>query len=76
MRKMGHTSEFLFFTFIDQLEKQIIIKKTVRSGPIKTKYIKSWTLTFQKIFAKLKFSPVLFEKKTSIVCLVFKNENK
>ena len=31
--------------------------------------------TFQKIFAKLKLSPVLFKKIPSFVCLVFKNEN-
>ena len=30
---------------------------------------------FKKIFAKLKFSPVLFEKMASFVCLVFKIEN-
>ena len=36
----------------------------------------SRTLTFQKIFAKLKFSPVLFEKIPLFVCLAFKNENK
>ena len=27
---------------------------------------------FQKIFAKLKFSPALFEKTPSLVCLVLK----
>ena len=38
----------------------------------------SWsrTLTFKKVFAKLKFSPALFEKLLSFVCLVFKIENK
>ena len=36
----------------------------------------SWTLTFKKIFTKSKFSPVLFEKNPSFVCLVFKIENK
>ena len=30
----------------------------------------------QKLFAKLKFSPVLFEQIPSFVYLVFKNENK
>ena len=30
----------------------------------------------QKIFAKLKFSPVMFEKIPSFVCLVLENENK
>ena len=30
----------------------------------------------KKIFAKLKFSPALFEKVPSFVCLVFKIENK
>ena len=36
----------------------------------------SRTLTFKKIFVKLKFSPALFEKIPSFVCLVFKMENK
>ena len=36
----------------------------------------SRTLTFKKIFAKSKFSPALFEKIPSFVCLVFKIENK
>ena len=36
----------------------------------------SRTHTFKKIFAKLKFSPALFEKTPSFVCLVFKIENK
>ena len=31
--------------------------------------ILKWTLTFKKIFAKLKFSPTLFEKIT-IICLL------
>ena len=31
---------------------------------------------FKQIFAKLKFSPALFEKILSFVCLVFKIENK
>ena len=31
---------------------------------------------FKKIFSKLKFSPALFEKKPSFVCLVFKIKNK
>ena len=30
---------------------------------------------FEKIFVKLKFSPVLFQKIPSFVCLVFENEN-
>ena len=30
----------------------------------------------KKIFAKLKFSPTLFEKVPSFVCLVFKIENE
>ena len=34
------------------------------------------TLTFKKIFAKLKFSPAFFEKIPSFVCLVLKIENK
>ena len=34
------------------------------------------TLTFQKIFAKLQFFPSLFERMPSLVCLVFKIENK
>ena len=38
--------------------------------------LKSRTLTFKKLFAKLTFSPALFEKKQSFVCLVFKIENK
>ena len=33
-------------------------------------------LTFKKIFAKLKFSPALFEKIPSFVCLVFKSDDK
>ena len=33
---------------------------------------RSQTLAFKKIFAKLKFSPALFEKNPSFVCLVFK----
>ena len=36
----------------------------------------SRTITFKKIFAKLKFSPALFEEIPSFVCLVFKIENK
>ena len=36
----------------------------------------SRTLMFKKIFAKLKFSPALFEKIPSFVRLVFKTENK
>ena len=32
--------------------------------------------TFKKIFAKLEFSPALFEKIPSFVSLVFKTENK
>ena len=31
---------------------------------------------FNKIFAKLKFPPALFEKIPLFVCLVFKIENK
>ena len=31
---------------------------------------------FKKIFAKLKFSPAMFEKMPSFVCLVFKIKNK
>ena len=31
MKKVGHTSEFLFGIY-DELEKQIIIKKTVEVG--------------------------------------------
>ena len=31
---------------------------------------------FRKFFARLKFSPALFEKIPSFVCLVFKIENK
>ena len=38
--------------------------------------IKVRTLTFKKIFAKLKFSPALHEKIPSFVYLVFKIENK
>ena len=38
--------------------------------------LKSWNLTFKKIFAKLKFSPDLLKKVSSFVCLVFKIENK
>ena len=38
--------------------------------------IYSRTLTFQKIFVELKFSPALLEKIPSIVCLVFKIENE
>ena len=30
----------------------------------------------KKMFAKLKFSPALFEKVPAFVCLVFKIENK
>ena len=37
---------------------------------------KGRALTFKKIFAKFKFSPTLFEKIPSFVCLVFKIENK
>ena len=37
---------------------------------------KSRALPCKKIFAKLKFSPALFEKIRSFVCLVFKIENK
>ena len=36
----------------------------------------SRALTFKKIFVKLKFSLVLFEKIPSFVCLEFKIENK
>ena len=36
----------------------------------------SRTLTFKKIFAKLKFSSAFFGKIPSFVCLVFKIENK
>ena len=39
-------------------------------------YAQSRTLTFKKIFAKLNFSPALFEKIPSFVCLVFIIENK
>ena len=46
----------------------ISIKKIIKT--------QSRTLTFKKIFAKLKFSPALFEKTPSFVCLVFKIENK
>ena len=35
-----------------------------------------WTFTCKKILAKLKFSPFLFEKNPSFVCLVFKIKNK
>ena len=38
--------------------------------------ISSQPLTFQKIFAKLKFSTVIFEKIPSFVCLGYKSENK
>ena len=38
--------------------------------------LKSGSLTLKNIFAKLKFSPALFEKILSFVCLVFKIENK
>ena len=38
----------------------------------KEKENQSWTLTFKKTFAKLKFSPVFFEKIPSFACLVFK----
>ena len=31
---------------------------------------------FKEIFSKLNFSPALFEKIPSFVCLVFKIENK
>ena len=31
---------------------------------------------FKKIFAKLKFSPALFDKIPSFLCLVFKIENE
>ena len=34
----------------------------------------SRTLTFHKVFVKLKFSPDMFEKIPSFICLVFKNE--
>ena len=36
----------------------------------------SQTLTLKKVFVKLKFSPALFEKILSFLCLVFKTENK
>ena len=42
----------------------------------KTPYATCRALTFKKVFAKLKFSPALFEKIPSFVCLVFKIENK
>ena len=41
-----------------------------------TRILKVGPLTFKKMFAKLKFSPALFEKIPSFVCLVFKIENK
>ena len=43
---------------------------------LKIIHSKSRALTSKKIFAKLKFSPALFEKIPSFVCLVFKIENK
>ena len=33
-------------------------------------------LKSDKVFAKLKFSPVLFKKIPLFLCLVFKNQNK
>ena len=48
------------------------------TGIISLETFESQTLsrTFQKIFSKWKFSPVMFEKIPSFVCLVFKIENK
>ena len=49
--------------------KTKIITKSYDEGEFKV------GLTFQKIFAKLKFSSSLFEKIPSFVCLVFTIEN-
>ena len=43
---------------------------------ITNRLFESRIITFKKMFAKLKFSPALFEKIPSFVFLVFKNENK
>ena len=48
----------------------LLLEQSIKIFPV------SRALMFQKIVAKLKFSPALFEKIPSFVCLVFKNENK
>ena len=50
-------------------------EKVKKNVVYKTPDVKSKP-NFKKIFAKLKFSPVLFQKIPSFVCLVFKIEDK
>ena len=53
VKKVGHTSEFSFLAFIDELEKQIIIKKTVEWANKKDKIILNiYNVLFKKIIKK------------------------
>ena len=58
----------------------LLIKLSLLDKTLSTIYteglLKSRTLTFEKIFAKLKFSPALSEMIPSFACLVFKIKNK
>ena len=47
MKKVGHTSEF-FLAFVDELEKQIIIKKTVELGQQKQNNFNIYNVAFFK----------------------------
>ena len=77
--KDGHN----FAAIFDVLQTFLLSLRANRKVIISNKYhiyqlrnscrkTQSRTLTFKKFFAKLKFSPALFEKKPSFVCLVFK----
>ena len=49
MKKVGHgTPQNFFLPLIDELEKQIIIKKTVEVGQLKTNNLIFTMLHFQK----------------------------
>ena len=53
VKKVGHTSEFSFLAFIDELEKQIIIKKTVEWANKRDKIILNiYNVLFKKIIKK------------------------
>ena len=47
VKKVGHTSEFLL-AFIDELEKQIFIEKTVEVGPWKQNNFDIYNVAFLK----------------------------
>ena len=68
----------MFNSIFDELKKVKYFKEIANRfhQSYNVKYFNVGTFSFQKIFAKLKFSPFISEKIPSFVCLVLKNENK